>query len=174
MADNGQFDLFAPQQIGSGAPVAQVAQKTFSEGDLRHCAIGGSATALTRKGAVSGAACHPSARGGATGRGNQANRIEAVKASLREASLRRSEVQPGADAHSAALKGARERLQSFHEQHRTFPGDAERKQCLAIHDDILAASIKWGRQAREYRELNSVIERMTKELSDLANGNEKR
>lgn len=43
----------------------------------------------------------------------------------------------------------------------------ERERCLAMHDEILAASTRWGRQAREYREINAIIDRLRRELEDL-------
>lgn len=94
------------------------------------------------------------------------DRVAQVRESLREASLRRAELQPSADAHSAALASARDRLRKLHGGRGRLVG-IERDRCLALHDEILAASTRWGRQAREYREINSIIDRLRRELEDL-------
>lgn len=158
-----QPDLFAPhaapQQEKKNHSGATVAQKSAppQPGALK----GSGAGAKLR---------HTPAPGGAAVAHHYPDRapvrVAQVQASLREASAKRAELQPAADAHAAALTSARDRLRKLHDGRGRLIG-IERERCMALHDEILAASTKWGRHAREYREINGIIDRLRRELENL-------
>lgn len=158
-----QQDLFAPHSAPLRGTVnfsgAQVAQKSAppQPGALKGSGAGAN---LRHTPAPSGAAVahHYPDRAPV--------RVAQIRGSLVEASARRAQLQPDADAHASALKSARERLADLHDGRSMLIG-IEREMCIAMHDEILAASIRWGKQAREYREINSIIDRLRRELEDL-------
>lgn len=96
-----------------------------------------------------------------------AQRAYRLRDDLRTAAARRAVVQPAADAHAAGLRAVRDRLQVFHAARPIVASEMDRRQCLAMHDDILEISIRWGRDARECRELSTIIDQLTRELGEL-------
>lgn len=152
-----QPDLFAPHTFACGAPVAQKGAPHHPE---------------TLKGNGAGAKLrHTPAPGGAAVAHRSPNgvsdKLAQIRQSVREAATRRAELQPHADAHSSAIRAARERLQDHHKVFGMMCHPDEIKRRLAIHDDILNASIRWGKQARQYRELNTIIDQLTRQIEQL-------
>jgi hypothetical protein len=155
-----QPDLFAPHTFACGAPVAQTCAPHHPE---------------TLKGNGAGAKVrHTPAPSGAAVAHRYPNRVSdklvQARQAVREAASLRAELQPHADAHSSAIRAARERLQAHHDKFGMLCHPDEIKRRLAIHDDILAASIRWGKQAREYRELNTIINQLTRQIEQLTEG----
>lgn len=163
MTPERQPDLFAPHPapqrknaIHSGATVAQKSAPP-QPGALKGNGAGAKLRHTPAPGGAAVAHHYPK---------RAPDRVAQVQASLREASAKRAELQPAADAHSAALTSARDRLRKLHDGRGLLIG-IERERCIALHDEILFAATKWGRPAREYREINGVIDRLRRELEEL-------
>lgn len=158
-----QADLFAPQ------PAPQAANSNHSGATVAQKSAPPQPGALKGSGAGAKLRHTLAPNGAAVAHHNPdraPDRVAQVRDSLRDASLKRAQLQPDADAHAAALLDARDKLRALHDGRGRLIG-IERERCFALHDAILTASTKWGKQAREYREINGIIDRLRRELETL-------
>jgi hypothetical protein len=94
-------------------------------------------------------------------------RLARLKVEIKEASEKRADLQPCADAHAAALKGAREKLRQSYIDHGMMPPPEIRASRIKHHDAIIRACERWGKDAVAYRQINAVITAMAKEIEEL-------
>jgi rhamnose utilization protein RhaD (predicted bifunctional aldolase and dehydrogenase) len=100
-------------------------------------------------------------------------RMAQLKVELQEAAEDRARVQPEADAHAAALRSARSNLHASYAQHGMTDEPTIKAYRIKQHDMIVAASERWGKKAIAYRNINTAIKALVKELEQLSEENSK-
>ena len=149
-----QRELFAPLKNQSGAPVAQTSAPLMRGPPKGNGAGAKAAPHAPRYGAD---VARPSLTGGP-------QRIGALRESIRDAAAVKSRLQPMATAYAKQVREARNALVELWQAWPVkAPADIKRSR-IAQYDQILDASIQWGREHAEYKRLSKLIESMADEL----------
>jgi hypothetical protein len=160
-----QPDLFCATQNCSGAAVAQTACATTSKRPKGKMG-GANATPLPRAGGAAVAQAQFPNRA-------RLARMARIKVELQEASEDRAKVQPSADAHANALRAARANLRTSYAEHGMTQQPDIKAYRIKQHDMIVAAAERWGKQANAYKQTNTAIKMLAKELEQLSEENRK-
>lgn len=169
--DDGEYVLTirllegAPVEKLTGALLAQNPRATVKVAPLRGVGTGAKSAPVRH---WTGAPRYlPPASGATSGTGAKPTKIEYYRSEIKLLTAEKTELAPAFDAHGSALKSARSALHASHAKHSMACEPEIIAQRIAMHDRIVQASEKWGKQVGRYKEVKGLIETLTKEVERL-------